>query len=58
MPNDASTVNVLEMDIFIVVTQVVHSHHTLAYLESDVGTVATHVLDSMCLAAPVVPPGG
>jgi hypothetical protein len=60
MPNDVSTVNMLEMDFFIGVAQVILSHHTLACLASDVGTVATNVLDSMCLAAAAaaVPSGG
>lgn len=58
MPNEVSTVNVLEMDFFIVVAQVVLSHDTLACLAPDVGTVATHVLHSMYLAAAAVPSGG
>jgi hypothetical protein len=40
MPNDVSTVNVLEMDFFIVVARVVLSHRTLACLASDAQTVS------------------
>jgi hypothetical protein len=57
MPNEVSTVNVPKMDFFIVVAKVVLSHHTLACLASAVGTVATHVLDAVRLAAAAVPSG-
>jgi len=50
--------SVSKKDFFIVVAQVVLSHRTLARLASDVGTVATNVLDSMCLAAAAVLSGG
>jgi hypothetical protein len=58
MPNAVSTVNVLEMDFFIVVAQLVLSRHTLACLASDVGIVATHVFGSMFPPAAAVPSGG
>lgn len=47
MPSDVSTVNVLKMNFFIVVAQMVLSHHTLACLASDAQTVSDWLSQKM-----------